>query len=165
MEKADRLKQMRIFADFGDEEIREVARLALEKIYPAGGKIVKEGELGEGLFTIVEGEVNVTKKLPHSKDVEVLASLKAGDHFGEMGLIDGKIASATILALKPTICFVIKRKDYYDLLAQEPIVAMKLYRFYTKTLCDRLRRTDAFLLEELKKNKSVLKPGIFDGSA
>lgn len=165
MEKTERLQKMRIFKDFGADEIGSVAKAAVEKIYPAGSSIVKEGELGEGLFTIFDGEVNVNKRLPDSPDTETLAVLKTGDHFGEMGLIDGKTASATILANKPTICFVIKRKEYYELLAREPIIAMKLYRFYTSALCERLRRTDAFLLDELKRNKGKIDRSLLHSSA
>ena len=160
--KVERLKKMRIFSDFGSDEIHQVAKIAMEKIYPAGGNIINEGEVGEGLFTIVEGEVQVKKRMPGFKEQESLADLKAGDHFGEMGLIDGKSASASIVATTPAICFVIKRKDYQDLLSREPIIAMKLYRFYTTTLCERLRRTDAYLLEELSRNKRKIKPGLLD---
>lgn len=152
-EKADRLKKMKIFKDFGSEEILKVARVAMEKIYPAGGIIIKEGEVGEGLFSIVDGEVEIRKKLPGEKSEKSLAVLKEGDHFGEMSLIDGKSASASVVAVKPTICFVVKRNDYNDLLGREPIIAMKLYRYYTATLCERLRKTDAFLLEEIMKNR------------
>ncbi len=164
MEKAERLTQTRIFHDFGEEEIKRVASIAMEKIYPAGKDIISEGTVGEGLFVIIEGEVNVNKCLPESEEIETLAILGPGDHFGEMALIDGRIASATIVAMQSTVCFVLKRDDYYDMIAKEPIIAMKLYRFYTKTLCERLRRTDSFLLKELVRNKNKIEPGILDGS-
>lgn len=163
--KAERLKRMKIFKDFGNEEILKVARVAMEKIYPAGGVIIKEGEVGEGLFSIVDGEVEIRKRMPGGQTEKSLAVLKEGDHFGEMGLIDGKSASASVVAIRPTICFVVKRNDYHDLLGKEPIIAMKLYRYYTTTLCERLRRTDAFLLEEIMKNRRKVDPEVLSPSA
>lgn len=162
--KAERLKKMKIFKDFGNEEILKVARVAMEKIYPAGGVIIKEGEVGEGLFSIVDGEVEIRKKIPGEPAEKSLAVLKEGDHFGEMSLIDGKSASASVVALKPTICFVVKKNDYLELVGKEPIIAMKLYRYYTTTLCERLRKTDAFLLEEMVRNRRKIDPTILGSS-
>lgn len=164
MDKAQRLQTIRIFEGFGSDEIHHVAAVAVEKIYPKGTAIIQEGELGEGLFAIVEGEVEVNKRLSQSDEEITLVDLKPGDHFGEMGLIDGKPGSASIIAKQPTICFVIKRGEYFELLAREPIIAMKLYRFYAQTLCERLRQTDDFLLLEHERNKDAVSKGVIKGS-
>ena len=157
MEKLVKLKKMKIFKDFGDEELMQVSRVTMEKIFPSGKLIIREGETDAGLFMLVSGEVHVTKKVPNSSEPgqETIARLGSGDHFGEMSLIDGEPASATIVASEPTICFVLKADDYKNILKENPIIALKIYRFFTHSLCDRLRRTDTFLMEELLKRRKA----------
>ncbi len=157
MEKLQKLKKMKIFSTFSDEELKEVARVALEKIYPSGSPIISEDRESPGLFMLVSGEVHVTKKMPSVTEsgVETIAKLGPGDHFGEMSLIDGKPASASIIASEPTICFAIKTDGYKKLVSQNPIIALKIYQFFTLSLCERLRRTDSFLMEELLRRRKA----------
>jgi len=157
MEKLEKLKKMKIFSDFSDEELKDVFRYTMEKIFPSGNSIVRENRESPGLFLIVSGQVHVTKKIPSVVDSgsETLAMLGPGDHFGEMSLIDGEPASASIVASEPTICFAIKNNEYRKMIKENPVIALKLYRFFTQALCERLRRTDSFLMEELLKRKKA----------
>ena len=167
MEKLERMKKMKIFSGFSEEELRHVARAAMEKIFPSRGILIEEGKASPGLFLIESGEVHVMKKVPSASESgqETIATLGPGDHCGEMSLIDGKAASASIIASQPTICFVLKKDAYTKLLNENPIVALKLYRFFTQSLCERLRKTDSFLMEQLvKRRKADFDKSILAGS-
>lgn len=155
IEKLDRLKSTRIFRNFSDEELHNISRKSMEKIYPADAVIIQEGSDSEGLFVIESGKVKIVKGLNGASDDNaiVIAELKEGDHFGEMSLIDRAPASAGVIALIPTICHVLKHDDYIDLLNENPGIALKLYRFYCLSLVQRLRRTDEYLFREMVKGK------------
>lgn len=166
MEKLAKLKKMKIFSNFSDDELKEVARVAVEKIYPSNVAIIEENRESPGLFLTESGEVHVVKKMSPVSDMgrETIAKLGPGDHFGEMSLIDGKPASASVIASEPTICFVIKNEVYKKMIKEHPIIALKMYQFFAMSLCDRLRRTDAFLMEELlKKYKSSFDKSLLSG--
>jgi CRP-like cAMP-binding protein len=167
MEKLNKLRKMKIFSSFSDDELLQVSRAAVEKIFPSRAEIIQEGKTSQGLFLIVSGEVHVTKHISAGLEngQETLTKLGATDHFGEMSLIDGKPASASIIASEPTICFVLKKEDYVKLLSDNPIIALKLYRFFTESLCERLRKTDLYLMEELlKRRKTTFDKTLLAGS-
>jgi NADH:ubiquinone reductase (H+-translocating) len=67
--------------------------------YEAGQEIVRQGERGEHLFFIAQGEVEVVQ---HDEDGgRVLARLGPGEHFGEMAVLEGTRRTATVRALTP----------------------------------------------------------------
>ena len=167
MEKMGKLKKMKVFMDFSEEELRHVARAAIEKIFPSRETLIEEGKASPGLFLVESGEVLVVKNISSDSESgkETIAMLGPGDHCGEMSLIYGKAASASIVATQPTICFVLKKDSYTKLINENPIIALKLYRFFTHSLCERLRKTDSFLMEELvKKRKATFDRSLLAGS-
>jgi len=166
MDKIRKLKRMRIFKDFSEEELARTAKAAVEKIFPAGACIVEEGEPGQGLFLVESGEVEICKDAGDpGGGREFIAKIGPGDHFGEMSLLDGQPASASVVARVPTICFVFKVDKYEDLLSENPVIAMKLYRFFSVSLCERLRKTDAYFTKELlKKKKAATSSYLFAGT-
>ena len=69
---------------------------ALGKLYQDGGVIVRQGEAGNCMYVIQEGQVEVLLR-KGDKDVCV-AVLGEGDFFGEMALFDQEVRSATVRA-------------------------------------------------------------------
>ncbi len=156
MSLGDRLKNMKLFSDFTDEEIQEVARVTIERFYPAGTVIIKERTLGEGLYFIQSGTVLV-KKSSLRDDSEVLAELGEGEHFGEMSIVDNHPTSAEVVAGRGTICQFIPKTEFFKLLKTNREAALKIYMYFAKTFCQRLRRTDEILLKEkvLRKRYAI----------
>ena len=76
-----------------------------------------------------------------------IAELRAGGHFGEMGLIDNAPRSATVRATEPTRVMVIARADLMNLMKRESILAVKLLWSFVQVLSDRLRATNSELSE------------------
>ena len=75
--------------------------------FEAGDVIFKEKDPGSSMFIIQSGEVEVSTTKNHIKVVH--AKLGKGVIFGEMALIDGQPRSATVTAIKPTVCVEISR--------------------------------------------------------
>ncbi|MBE0543872.1 MAG: FAD-dependent oxidoreductase [Verrucomicrobia bacterium] len=61
-------------------------------------EIIREGDVGQSLFIIRSGEVEVLKQRPDGSGPEVVATLKAGDHFGEVAVFRGIRRTATVRA-------------------------------------------------------------------
>lgn len=87
-----RLKALPLFAEVSDDELRTIAPFAEEAQVEAGTVLVKEGQFSYELMAIEEGEAEVTR------DGEHVADLDKGDFFGEIGLLETELRTATVTA-------------------------------------------------------------------
>ncbi len=121
--------------------------------YADGDIIVSEGIVSNNAFIIIEGKVNVTKKV--DKKSVLINTLKAGDVFGEMGLISQTVRSASVVAVGNVTIGVIEKEQFHRLVEQLPDDV----RLIVKALVDRLRFTSEQLSRiglELEKTRSVI---------
>jgi CRP/FNR family transcriptional regulator, cyclic AMP receptor protein len=89
---ATQLKRIPLFADASDEELKQVAAFAQSKEVAEGEVVVSEGGYSRELLAIEEGTAEVTR------DGEHVADLGPGDVFGEAGMLDDEMRSATVTA-------------------------------------------------------------------
>jgi CRP/FNR family cyclic AMP-dependent transcriptional regulator len=87
---------------------------------PAGRTLCHQGERGEEFFVIVDGAVSVTV------DGEPIATLGAGDFFGEMALLDGGPRIATVTTTTPGRLLVLTRPEFTSLLERAPTVCHRI---------------------------------------
>ncbi len=139
--RMEALKKIPLFRHLTYKEQTAVLSTASTRTFPSGREIVVEGQSGEELFLVIRGRVSVEKG-----GVEI-AELRAGGHFGEMGLIDNAPRSATVRAMEPTRTMVIGRGDLMNLMKRESILAVKLLWSFVQVLSDRLRDTNTELSE------------------
>ncbi|MFH0919795.1 MAG: Crp/Fnr family transcriptional regulator [Fibrobacterota bacterium] len=120
--------------------------LKQEKTYKAGEDLFVEGEKGNELFIIQEGEVAVLKKL--EEGTLQLAKLPAGTIVGEMALLDDMPRSATIRALKPTKVTVINRLAFNAILEKVPLWLRSIVKIVSSRLRDANTRVGTSLLRD-----------------
>ena len=121
--------------------------------YADGDVIVSEGIVSNNAFIILEGKVNVTKKV--DKKSVLINTLKAGEVFGEMGLISHTVRSASVVAVGNVTIGVIDKDQFFSLVEQLPDDV----RVVVKALVDRLRFTSEQLSRiglELEKTRNVI---------
>jgi serine/threonine protein phosphatase PrpC len=135
------LKSIPIFRHLTYKEQTAILSIASTRSFPVDEEIIVEGHSGDELFIVVRGRVRV-----ETGGVGV-AELRAGGHFGEMGLVDHAPRSATVRALEVTRAMVIARADLMQLMKREPILAVKLLWSFVQVLSDRLRATNNELSE------------------
>lgn len=86
------LKRIPLFSDASDEELKKVAAFAQAKEVAVGTEVISEGGFSRELLAIEEGSAEV------SRDGEKIADLGQGDIFGEAGMLDDDMRSATVTA-------------------------------------------------------------------
>lgn len=106
---------------FGGLEPAALGRLAgsmRSRRFRRGEVIFHIGDPGDALFVILTGEVKIS--LPsEAGDEAILATLRAGDVFGELALLDGAPRSASATAISPTETVVLPRDRFRELIATE----------------------------------------------
>ena len=86
------LKSIPLFQTVSDEELAEIAPFAEETTVEAGTQLVREGDFSYEFFAIEEGEAEVTR------GGEPLATLGPGDFFGEIGVLERDLRTASVVA-------------------------------------------------------------------
>lgn len=135
------IKQAAIFSDLEEGELERVAEISKEQKFKFGQTIFKEGEPGNRLFLIAEGEVRISRQVPGSGE-EALSILKPGACFGEMAVFDRSERSTDAIANKDCTLLTIARSDFEMLLDFDRDLAFKVLWSVTRLLCERLRITN-----------------------
>jgi CRP-like cAMP-binding protein len=115
-----RLKQIPLFAELSQRELEAIARHADEVDVPAGKHLVNEGSFAYEFFVIEDGKAEVVR------GDERIAELGPGDFFGEMGLIDHTLRSASVVATEPLTAIVMSERDFHEMQRELPGVAERL---------------------------------------
>ncbi len=103
--------------------------------FAAGDYIFREGDHGEIMFVVIEGEVEIREGLT------VLEAAGPGSIIGEMALIDDEPRSATVIANIDSKLVPVNRHRFEFMVQETPFFALTVM----KILADRLRRTNAKL--------------------
>ncbi len=109
-----------MFADCSDAELAEIDRLTDEVHVEAGRSIMRQGDLGQELAVIIEGEVEVVR------DGDRIATLGPGSYFGEIALLDSLTRTASVNAVTDVVLEVIDRRGLNTLLDDVPGLARSL---------------------------------------
>ena len=132
------LSKIGLFSSLQPTYLRRIATLGLEEDYAEGALIFKEGAVGDKVYLLISGAVRISRTVPGMGE-EALAVLRAGNHFGEMALIDDFPRSADARAHEPCRLFVIRKEDLEDLLFVDRDLAYDLLWSFVRTLSGRLR--------------------------
>ena len=135
------LRNVAIFKDLDAAELGEVAEVSREEEFVSGEYIFREGEHGNRLYLIVDGEVRISRDVPGSGE-EALAILKPGALFGEMAVFDRSERSTHAISNGGTRVITIARPDFEMLLDFNRELAYKVLWSVTRLLTGRLRNTN-----------------------
>ena len=137
----DALSNMNLFRGLAPEGLDRITAIAGEEAYKKNSMVFSEGDLGDKLYLILEGQVRISRNLAGMGE-EALAILGPGEAFGEMALIDDVPRSADAHVHEPCRLLVITREAFEDLLFIHKDLAYEILWNFTKTLSGRLRETN-----------------------
>jgi CRP-like cAMP-binding protein len=143
----DLLRDKVLFAEFNNAEMEEFLDLLEEERYAAGDLIVKQDDQGDSMYILVSGLAKVQHQ-KNGRQIE-LATLQAGDFFGEIALIDEGPRSASVLALEPCVLLKITQAAVAALAGVYPGAAFKLLIAIGRIMVDRLRRANERYIDSL----------------
>jgi CRP-like cAMP-binding protein len=135
-----------IFSPFSIEERQELAERFELAEFERGDAIIEEGEMGDAMYVIRRGEVEVTKLNPKRGTKIHLAKLNVGDFFGEIALIKNTPRTATITATKKTNLMKLSKEEFDRMILENPTI-LEVISDYTDK---RLKDLQASMTKELK---------------
>jgi CRP-like cAMP-binding protein len=154
MSSQENFKASQIFAGFGDDEIAAFVDAGVRRSVPADHVFFRMGDLNSALFIVCAGSVKVDRLGP-ADDVP-LATLEAGQTFGEMSFMDGSRTTAAVTAAEPTEVLEISRETVDRLLEDKPDLGVKLWRNLALDLKQRLTKTNELLDHYVDINQVLL---------
>lgn len=130
IERIFSLQGARLFAHCTVDDLGALAPLAHELRFTAGEIVYREGDPGDALYVILEGEIAI------GKQGRVLLSLGPKESFGETSLLDGKPRPATATATLPSRLIAIERAELMDLIADRSEILRGIFASLASHLRD-----------------------------
>jgi CRP/FNR family transcriptional regulator, cyclic AMP receptor protein len=128
------LRNVSFFKGWTDDELEHFERIMERARFPAGQVLIAEGEPGQALLILTAGEAEV------SQGGKPIRTLRAGDHAGEMSLLDDSPASATVVASGQVEALVLHKSDFQNLLETIPSLGRRLLATLARWFRDSPRR-------------------------
>jgi CRP-like cAMP-binding protein len=105
-----------------EEGLVRIADRVVEVAFTSGHVIARQGEVGTGFFIVASGGARVVR------DGKTVATLGAGDFFGELSVLDGKPRNAQVIADGETVCLALATWDFEAVVGDQPAVALAILR-------------------------------------
>ncbi|TWO70747.1 Crp/Fnr family transcriptional regulator [Caenimonas sedimenti] len=107
-----------------DPAIGRLAARGLVRSYRKNTVLLNEGETGDSLYVLLEGQVKVYAIDQNGREI-TYGTIDAGDYFGEMSL-DGGPRSASVISVGPVVCSLVSKQAVEQHIVDEPAFAMRL---------------------------------------
>ncbi len=133
MNVPDLFSKVSLFEGLAPADRIALTRAATLRSYRRGERIVTQGQSGDSFFILVKGRVSVSILSPEGREI-VLSTLAAGDHFGEMALLDDAPRSASVTALERSELAVLTRDAFFELLKGNFVLSRALLAAYSRRL-------------------------------
>ena len=133
-EKIIQLRKIEILKDLSVSELAAIAAIAEEEEFSTGEIVIREGEMSQALYLVIEGETSVIKNEGTDHEIE-LARIITNDYFGEMALLEeGYPRSATIRTERPSRFLSLQKNEVVEIINEYPKIAMNFCRILTRRL-------------------------------
>ncbi|NJK88920.1 MAG: cyclic nucleotide-binding domain-containing protein [Myxococcales bacterium] len=136
LDRIETLQQIPLFRHLTYKELVKVLNQTNVVAFERGQQIIEEDSVGEELFVVLSGEVDVMKA------GQLITTLGERVHFGEMALVDRSPRSASVVARADTRLLSLSRRSFFNLVKTEPVLSTKLLWSFVQVLSHRLRATN-----------------------
>ena len=115
---------------------------SLGQWYSKGHVVIRQGDFGDNIYAVQEGELEVVKERKGGGEIQV-AVLHAGDIFGEMAILQKEVRSATVRTLTEARLLTVDKKTFMSRVHEDPSLAFNIVRM----MAQRIRALNAQLGE------------------
>jgi CRP/FNR family transcriptional regulator, cyclic AMP receptor protein len=129
----ERLKRATVFSVLSDDQLGRMVAAATTTEHPVGDELTQQGVLGHRFHLLLEGAAEV------ERDGERVADVRPGDFVGELGLLGGGPSTATVRCTEPTRCLTLQREEFWQVLEDEPAIALRILEVVCRRLVQQLR--------------------------
>ena len=148
------LKHADIFYELTDTQLQMVSTICQELHFAAGDVVFEQGSAGQELYVIANGEVEIqvqpATSQPGKTGPATIATLRRGQSFGEVALVDQGLRSALARCSKPDTALLMIPRDKLMLLCDSyPQLGYRLMRNLAADLAMKIRNTDLQVREYL----------------
>jgi CRP/FNR family cyclic AMP-dependent transcriptional regulator len=127
-ERVERLRKVNLFMACTEKQLQFIATRVEELDFKAGKVLCEQGRSGGEFFIVLAGEAEV------QRDGKVVDTIREGDHFGEIALLDNGPRTATVTAKTPMRCLVLSPRQFQDVLHQNAEIAVHMLHDVTRRL-------------------------------
>ena len=124
---AQALRRCILFSRLDDATMARCIESLRSRRYRRNETIFHQGDPGDSLYVIDSGSVKIVLPDPEGEAGAIIATLSAGDFFGELALLDGENHSATAIALETTEALVLRRDAFDRLVDEDPSLRRALF--------------------------------------
>ncbi len=126
--KVDALRNSPLFDGLSRRQLMHIARVSDDLEVPAGTVLCEEGARGQEFFVIIAGDATV------SRGGRPIATIGAGDFFGEIALLERVRRTATVTAATPMSFFVISAEAFDSVVETDPTIERRLLHALARRL-------------------------------
>ncbi|HON23482.1 MAG TPA: cyclic nucleotide-binding domain-containing protein [Syntrophales bacterium] len=151
-EELELLKETEIFKNLSAEQIHEILKITRPVSFPAGAIVMREGDIGDTMYIIMKGTVEVVKSLiigeledeQEPGKSKVFTRLDAENHavFGEIALLEAQKRTATIKAVTNCTLCEIRKDDFLQLAETNYELGFRILLNLARIVSTRLRKSD-----------------------
>jgi CRP-like cAMP-binding protein len=127
----------------------------LGKIYKDGETIIKQGEEGNCMYVIQDGQVEIIRE-KDQKEMR-LAIAGEGDFIGEMAIFESEVRSATVRALGDVRMITVDKENFIRRVNSDPSIAFRLVKTLIQRVRDMNREMDKFMVDQTHSQTIRLK--------
>ena len=150
----DVLSQVPIFKDLSRRDFSRILGILHRRNFAAGEAVVREGDVGVGMYVILDGTVDIVQTGEDSSEIK-LASFSAGDFFGDQVLVDESPRTASAITREPTQAIGFFRPDLLELIDRNPRLGLKIVMRLSQMISVRLRHTNRLLKQARDQAKEA----------
>jgi CRP/FNR family transcriptional regulator, cyclic AMP receptor protein len=136
-ETIELLGRVPLFAELSEDELGRVVSVAIPRSFPKGVRVFHEGDDSDACYVVRSGDLRVTREHSDGRAI-ALATLGAGDFFGELAMLDGGSRSASVETLSDAELLALPALDMRRVISGNGEIAAKLIIALTR----RLRETN-----------------------
>ena len=155
--KVDQIRKVPLFSTLTDAEFASLQHIFILRSYRRNQVVFMEEETGNYMYLVLTGKVKVAKSSSSGRET-ILAIHKAGDFFGEMSLLDGKTAPATVSAMEDSKIISVSGSDFHKYLMHNEKVLLQII----DVLCARLRQVWQTQSLSSSKADARIRMGIYE---
>lgn len=146
---SEALSKVQLFADLIPIKgaLAELSLIMERKAFAKGQVITQQGQSGNEFFILIKGQLSICKNTIDGENFKVaLLDSQYCPAFGEGGLIDGEVRSATIVCETQVECLVLNKNKFNELCNKHPDLGLPIFKKISQALIKRLNQTSNDLM-------------------